>query len=181
MAMPRPVAVVIRAWATPAVTSPGFSIPADPSISKEVMIPSTVPRMPSRGATVIMVSSTPMKRCMRWTSSAAAASMALSMEKSRCRMPLTRMRTTKSRLPWVLTRTASQSPQRQSSSTSSTRERLRWYSIFSQNRVRSMMTVKTIREQASRGYMIGPPFLKTWYMIRFFPKSASGASPPPAC
>jgi len=92
--MPRPAAVVIRAWATPAVTALGSWMPAVPSISKEVMIPRTVPKMPSRGATVIMVSITPMKRRMRRTSSAAADSMALSMENSRCRMPLTRIRIT---------------------------------------------------------------------------------------
>ncbi len=53
------------------------------------MIPVTVPKIPSSGATVIMVSKTPMKRRMRLIWSAAADSMALVMEKSRCRIPVT--------------------------------------------------------------------------------------------
>jgi len=42
--MPRPLAVVINAWAMPAVTACGSPIPAEPSASNEAMIPMTVPK-----------------------------------------------------------------------------------------------------------------------------------------
>src|SRR3989338_4500378 len=54
--MVKPVAVVISACAIPPVTAFGSSIPACPRKSKEAIIPVTVPRIPSRGAKVIIVS-----------------------------------------------------------------------------------------------------------------------------
>lgn len=78
--MARPKAVVIRAWAIPSETTYGLSIPIFPSMSKEKMMPVTVPKIPNRGDRVMMVSRIIRFLLISLMIFSDAASMAPSME-----------------------------------------------------------------------------------------------------
>ena len=157
IAMNRPVAVAIRASATPPVMAVGCPRPASETIPKALIIPVMVPNNPSRGAKVMMVSRMGRYAFTRRNSAWAVASMAVDGESWRYSSPASSTRAT-----GCLDSLASFC----ACSTFPASTNCRMIVSFSrfrrrrQKKKRSIMTAREITEAASRGIMMSPPLAK---------------------
>jgi hypothetical protein len=171
MATRRPAAVAMSASATPPVMAWGWLMPLSAMTPNEPIMPVTVPRSPSRGARVMIVSRTTRPRFIRSTSVCTAASIARAGAAFRSRIPAASTRAPGDREASPTRAASSHLP---APASSRTRSGSASRAVRHQNHPRSSTTERARTEQARRGTITGPPLARRATIVAIKRGLASG-------